>query len=537
MKRRIPSYGRKPALRGPLVTALAIGLLFALVVPSTAQVTSYEKYIYLSGQLTNTLTGAPIPGHDIYITSDSASNNGFSYYAVTKTDANGFYLDTIVTSRNDGILKLYLYDYSGNIFELERYYRFVWENTYLMFANFSIIDPNTTTDFQANFKTMGDPVEDNPLKVLFRDLSIGNSIKAWEWDFGDGTTSEVQDPEHTYELPGLYRVTLTVSSLPPEFEVFRKSTITKQVQVGLTEFAHLGGHVFAQYFPIDFGLAYLYAYDENDQLVPVDTTEIDTLGYYYFYQLPLGKYLTKARLAPNSVLYGQFMPTYLGDVFVWDESSPVDLDKENWEADIALLPSSGINAGQGQILGRISYDTTHSSGQIIPADDVEILLLNNGGTSLTCGMSDMEGYFVFSGIDYGTYQLYPDVAGIPTLPMYVTISEDKPNASGVSLVILPEQITFSIDEIASDFVEDALLIYPNPVADEAKIKISMKKASALSVVITDLAGRTVIRQDYSLHKGDSELVLSARHLPAGCYQVVLIPEDHIVVTGKFLKYN
>ncbi len=278
MKRRIPSFSRKPALRGPLVIALVIGLLSALVVPSAAQVTSYEKYIYLSGQLTNTLTGTPIPGHDIYITADSASNNGFSYYAVTKTDVNGFYLDTIVTNQNDGLLKLYLYDYSGNIFELERYYRFVWENTYMMFANFSIIDPNTTTDFQANFKSMGDPVEDNPLKVLFRDLSIGNSIKAWEWDFGDGTTSEIQDPEHTYELPGLYRVTLTVSSLPPEFEVFRKSTITKQVQVGLTEFAHLGGHVFAEYFPIDFGLAYLYAYDENDQLVPVDTTEIDTLG-------------------------------------------------------------------------------------------------------------------------------------------------------------------------------------------------------------------------------------------------------------------
>ncbi len=231
------------------------------------------------------------------------------------------------------------------------------------------------------------------------------------------------------------------------------------------------------------------------------------------------------------------MPTYLGDVFVWDESSPVDLVKENWEADIALLPSSGIYTGQGQILGRISYDTTHSSGLIVPADDVEILLLNNGGASLTCGMSDMEGYFVFSGIDYGTYQLYPDVAGIPTLPMYVTLSEDKPNATGVSLVILPEQITFSIDENVSDFMNEALLIYPNPVTDEAKIKISMKKASALSVIITDLVGRTILQENHSLEKGDSELILSARELPAGCYQIVLIPEDRIVVTGKFLKYN
>ena len=33
----------------------------------------------------------------------------------------------------------------------------------------------------------------------------------WFWDFGDGSTSTEQNPVHTYESPGNYTVTLTVT--------------------------------------------------------------------------------------------------------------------------------------------------------------------------------------------------------------------------------------------------------------------------------------------------------------------------------------
>lgn len=529
----------KAMMPGPAAVLLAVLIPTLLLLNSIAigQVTSHERYIYLSGQLTNTETGAPIPDHDIYISADSAANSGFTYYAVTKTDANGFYLDTIVTTVSDGILRIHLFDFSGNPLELDRYYRFVWENTYMMFANFSIIDPNSNTEFQANFTTMGDPLEENPMKVLFRDVSIGSSIKAWDWEFGDGRTSELQDPEHVYEEPGNYLVTLTVSSLPPEFEQYITSTITKQVQVGMTEFHHVGGHVIANYFPIDFGLAYLYAFDAEDNLVPVDTAVIDTLGYYYFYQLPAGKYLTKARLAASSVLYGQFMPTYFGNVFEWDEATPIILNEDNWRCDIWLMLSDGLIAGQGEILGQISYDTTHSAGSLIPAGDIEILLLSGQGASLTCNISNIDGYFTFSGLEYGTYQLYPDVAGISTAPMFVTISEDMPLADNLSLVILPEQITFAIHEPESDYLENAVLLYPNPVKEQARISLQMKQASAIRLVITDLSGRTVMSRELRLGPGPEDVLLDASSLPAGCYQVVIIPEDRRIISGKFLKHN
>jgi gliding motility-associated-like protein len=46
---------------------------------------------------------------------------------------------------------------------------------------------------------------------LFTDLSTGNPTN-WVWDFGDGNTSAQQNPTNTYANPGVYNVTLTVTS-------------------------------------------------------------------------------------------------------------------------------------------------------------------------------------------------------------------------------------------------------------------------------------------------------------------------------------
>jgi predicted outer membrane repeat protein len=49
-----------------------------------------------------------------------------------------------------------------------------------------------------------------PLAVTFSDESLGE-ITSWAWDFGDGQTSTVQNPQHTYAAAGNYTVSLTVT--------------------------------------------------------------------------------------------------------------------------------------------------------------------------------------------------------------------------------------------------------------------------------------------------------------------------------------
>ena len=71
--------------------------------------------------------------------------------------------------------------------------------------------------FNAGFGGFPDPNGNpgnngDPLTVSFYDLSFG-AVETWAWDFGDGATSDEQNPTHTYAQDGIYTVTLSITTL------------------------------------------------------------------------------------------------------------------------------------------------------------------------------------------------------------------------------------------------------------------------------------------------------------------------------------
>ena len=78
--------------------------------------------------------------------------------------------------------------------EFEDYTVFLESNTSPPIANFTF---NSINDCQG--------------VVQFTDLS-GNFPTGWIWDFGDGTTSGLQNPIHTFATAGIYTVTLTTTN-------------------------------------------------------------------------------------------------------------------------------------------------------------------------------------------------------------------------------------------------------------------------------------------------------------------------------------
>jgi gliding motility-associated-like protein len=65
----------------------------------------------------------------------------------------------------------------------------------------------------------------SPLVVNFQDLSSG-SPTSWNWDFGNGNTSSLQNPTAAYFTPGLYTITLTVTNAGGSHTLTRSNYIS-----------------------------------------------------------------------------------------------------------------------------------------------------------------------------------------------------------------------------------------------------------------------------------------------------------------------
>lgn len=85
--------------------------------------------------------------------------------------------------------------------------RLYWQND----RNLHLADLQTTGELApiADFSAL--PTSGYaPLNVQFTDLSQG-TITNWNWAFGDGTTSTLQNPSHSFTQPGRYAISLTVN--------------------------------------------------------------------------------------------------------------------------------------------------------------------------------------------------------------------------------------------------------------------------------------------------------------------------------------
>ena len=136
------------------------------------------------------------------LTSIAVDSSGYVYLAdydknlIEKFTTNG----TLVTEwafENNQYIKVgqagIAVDPSGNVYVVEGWDQVIEKFTPLV-ANFT----NETNN-------------SDPLTVQFNDTSTGNPT-SWYWDFGDGTNSTDENPQHTYAESGEFQVTLTIKS-------------------------------------------------------------------------------------------------------------------------------------------------------------------------------------------------------------------------------------------------------------------------------------------------------------------------------------
>ena len=383
----------------------------------------------------------------------------------------------------------------------------------------------------ADFTFLYDSID---LQFEFTDLSEGEIFK-WYWDFGNGDTSDLQNPSHVYDDYGTYNVCLAITAINPFSSIYCTDTICKQVAYGKPNTYNLGGQVFAGTYPLDDGIAYLYRILSNNYIFPVETFHFDTLGYYYFYQIDEGNYLVKVDPEFHSSSFKQYIPAYYGNQANWGNGNIINLNQNNYSVDIDLIKAQSYNSGQGKIPGNIRFLKDKLSPDESPAVGIEILLMDESNNILTLTYSDQYGNFDFSNLAWGTYKIYAEMTGIYTSAITITLDADNPVCPDINLIISNHEIIIGLEEDHTNSITYSGNIYPNPAMDIANIEIYFSKPTNIRFEIYNRLGQLLQFKQQAFFSGKYIIPIKLSKLPNGMYFLKVTADDGGSFVRKFIK--
>ncbi|MCB0480314.1 MAG: T9SS type A sorting domain-containing protein [Flavobacteriales bacterium] len=277
------------------------------------------------------------------------------------------------------------------------------------------------------------------------------------------------------------------------------------------------GRVLLQGSPVNLSDAFLLRYKYNSTLQNfefVDTLLLKPNGVYEF-QKDNSDYLLKAM--PTNARSG-FAPTYYPKGAKWDDpqsksigphlSGPLDIDLQ------AINSIPGNFKIEGSVI--VSMDLKKNG---FGAKGIQ--LIDHSGTVVDFTYADTAGEFNFSFQNTGTYQVWIDQCGIPTLAQKLEISPSQPSITNV--VITASSRGISNDAFLGKSVPSAfenLKIYPNPTRGNL-ILSGLEKGS---IVIYDFQWRTVLETELTSGKPTE---LNTENWEKGFYFLTLESEGFI----------
>jgi len=393
----------------------------------------------------------------------------------------------------------------------------------------TITDPNAVCD--AAFTNSG------PTPIGY---SFTSDIHSPNWSYYWTIDNQFLGDGYDAYAPGLtngaYTVCLTIVDSLNNCSDTQCQTIT----VGSNNcYAYISGEVFAgsNNQPLDEGVVYLILHDTvNNTLTAIDSLLIDSSNFFFFGPLTCGDYLIKAAATSGSQYYSGHIPTYHGNSPFWGFAQTVTLGQVNAQVttDVTLIAANNPG-GPGFIGG----DVTQGANKTDPGDPlsgIQVMLFNLSGNAVAYTYTDANGQFGFSNLAYGTYQVYVEVLGVQTIPAIVTIGPDQPSVENVHILASESLISTGINEF--DFDGAISDVYPNPVGNDASVRINLENEVMVDISILDLAGRMITTHTVSVSGGENTVSISASQLKDGYYFLNIQDVDgNFSVTRKFMRVD
>ncbi len=433
------------------------------------QVVIEEDIVYLDGSGSYDPDGLPLIYHWI-------SPEGIVLSDSTAVDPN--FVSPIVVEDTDFIFSLIVFD--GVLYS---------DPDQVVITVLNSVPP--TADFK------GFPITGSvPLEVTFNDESYPDII-SWEWDFGDGGTSVVQNPVHTYNTAGTFSVTLTV------INIFGTDSITELDYITVAA------------VPLDPPTNLTYDVNGSNVMIDWDAPASDAREVIYYkvyrnYDIIALVYVPTTSYYDMNLAYGQY-EYFVTAMYPEGESGPtnpitVDIINNTPVADAG--PDQTVNEGVFvQLDGSGSYDPEGLPLTYLWTTPAEITLDDPTivDPSFTAPWVTQDEVFPIELLVYdGDSWSAPDTVFITVIELMDTGDEQQSYETALH---------------AS---------YPNPFNSSTTISFSLKDNSHVEIVIYNVKGERVSTiMNENRDSGIHTFRWDGTDLSAGIYFVKLKVDDKV----------
>jgi PKD repeat protein len=308
----------------------------------------------------------------------------------------------------------------------------------------------------------------------------------WLWDFGDGATTTVQNPNHVYASTGSYTVTLIARNCNS------RDTVSNGVIQGTNMYgtaSYSGGNVTS-------GTAILYPYTATG--LSFDTLQIqplDAFGNFIFGHIQEGNYLVQ--IYPDTLLFPNLVPTYHDSAWVWDSATVHVHDCINDSyPNVIMTELTPSSPGPGLMQGYIIEGPGFGRNQGDPIHGVAV----KRGIAATAQIvettfTDLNGQYTFNNLEFGTYTIYVDIPGLLRDSVYtITLDGTTNQFPNLYYVVDSTRIYIEpgigIEDFESSPIQQ-LDVFPNPVKDLATIRYSIAEKAYVQMEIYTIWGNKI----------------------------------------------
>ncbi|MBP7272199.1 MAG: PKD domain-containing protein [Saprospiraceae bacterium] len=406
-------------------------------------------------------------------------------------------------------------------------------NVVLEFANYCYAECAgyyNYTNCQSCYASFGYyPTSNNSLTIQFEDYTYSEyNILSWAWDFGDGTTSTLQNPTHTYNQEGSYLVTLTTYSELANGLDSCVGSVTYDVYVGNWGGGSPGDST------IFSGCQALFYFAQND---PSDASTIQFIDISY---------------ADGNITQWQWI---FGDGTGSNEQFPIHTYNNTGVYSVTLVTTS-INTTAGDsttCLSAYTMDVYVDDSAWYPDACQAFFFPIIGGDST--GTNPLEvTFFNFSMGDnnYASFWDFGDnTTSTQTNPTHVyntagvytiTLAISSPNGCqsiysmeidlGTGLVGNGNAfrgLLSSTKDAAHNNLEQ-LVTFPNPVNQQVTLQFKAQKSGQAQLYLQSADGAVIRQEQLNIRNGDNQTNLNVANLPQGIYFIRIVSDGNSATT-------